>query len=182
MTRIVHSTLCKVFAVVLVIIGIGATIGGNFDHGYVTDQLSQEKITMPSGKALTSPEMKDALDKYAGQQMTTGPQAEAFANHFIYEHMKAASNGRTYQEVSGDYMKCSADEATKNTDECKKLESIRATLFQGDSLRGMLLNAYGWWLIGTIAIWAGVACIVLGVVLAILGWGVLRTKKDVVQA
>ncbi|MSS45430.1 hypothetical protein FYJ43_05125 [Cutibacterium sp. WCA-380-WT-3A] len=183
MTRVVHSTLCKVFAIVLVIIGIGATIGGTYDHGYVTDQLSQEKIAMPPEQALKTQEMKDALAKYEGQQMTTGPQAEAFANHFIYVHMMNTSSGKTYQEVSGEYTtKCSADDATKNTDECKKLDAIRQNLFMGDSLRGMLLNAYGWWLVGTIAIWAGVACIVLGVVLAVLGWGVFRTKKDVPQA
>ncbi|MDO4412022.1 hypothetical protein [Cutibacterium sp.] len=179
MTRIVHSTLCRVFAIVLVIVGIGATIGGNFAHGYVSDQLSQEKITMPSAEALTTPEMKDALEEYSGQRMTTGPLAEAFANHYIYDHMKQTADGKTYEEVSGEYMKCSADEASKATDECKELESARQTLFMGDSLRGMLLTAYAWWLVGSVAIWVGVGCIILGVVLAILGWGVLRTKTHV---
>lgn len=182
MTRIVHSTLSKVFAIVLVVVGIAAVIGGNYAHGYVSNQLSQEKITMPSGAALSEQEMKDTLTKYAGQQMTTGPQAEAFANHYILLHMKASSNGKTYEEVSGEYMKCSKNSATKDTTACQTLGALRQSLFMGDSLRGMLLTAYAWWLVGSIALWAGIGCIVLAVILAVLGWGVLRTRKDAVTA
>lgn len=41
MQKIVYGVLARVFAVVLVLVGIGAVFGGNFAHGYVTDQLSQ---------------------------------------------------------------------------------------------------------------------------------------------
>ena len=48
MQKIVYGVLARVFAVVLLLVGIGAIVGGNFAHSYVSDQLSQEKIEMPS--------------------------------------------------------------------------------------------------------------------------------------
>ncbi len=177
MSRTVYQALSRVFAVVLAVAGIGLAFGGNFAHGFVTDQLSQQKIVMPSGASLTSQDMKDTLGKYAGKPMTTGPQAEAFANHYIQAHMNAAADGKTYEEVSGEYIACSADAAKKDTKECTALGAARQTLFMGNSLRGMLLNAYGWWLLGSIALWVGIGALVLAVILAILGWGVLRSAK-----
>lgn len=175
MSRIVHRVLSRVFAVVLVVVGIAAVIGGSWAHNYVSDQLSQERITMPSGDSLTTSGMKDALGKWSGQRMSTGPQAEAFANDYILEHMNKASQGRTYEEVSGEFMaKCTKSQSAAATDECATLGQLRQTLFMGDSLRGMLLTAYAWWTVGTIALWAGWICIGLGVVLAVLGWFVLR--------
>jgi hypothetical protein len=179
MQKAVYGALSKVFAIVLVIIGIAAIVGGNYAHSFVTDQLSQEKISMPdqdSIDALDNDEAAAALTPYIGQQMTTGPQAEAFADHYIHEHMMAASGGKTYEEVSAEYIALSKD-ANADPNEVQKAADLRQTMFMGDSLRGMLLNAYGWWLIGTIAIYVGIGAIVVGVILGILGWGPLRTKK-----
>lgn len=177
MSRITYQVLSRVFAVVLAVAGIGLAFGGSYAHGFVTDQLSQQKITMPSGDSLTSQDMKDHLEKYAGKPMTTGPQAEAFANHYIQAHMNKAANGKTYEEVSGEYIACSADAAKKSTAECTALGTARQTLFMGNALRGMLLNAYGWWLLGSIAMWVGVGALVLAVILALLGWVVLRSRR-----
>lgn len=47
---------------------------------------------------------------------------------------------------------------------------------KGDALRGILLNAYGWWLVGSIAIWAGAALLALAIILLGLGFTVLRKK------
>lgn len=45
----------------------------------------------------------------------------------------------------------------------KSLQELRAeNFFMGNSIRGMLLNAYGWWLIGQIARIAGLGLIGLG--------------------
>lgn len=180
MARTVQRILAKVFAVVLLLVGIGALFGGNFAHNYVTDQLSQEKITMPAGAALTTDEMKDALGKYEGKQMTTGPQAEAFANHYLWEHMMKQSGGKTYEEVSGEFIKMTDEQ--KASAEGQKAGALRQSLFMGDSLRSMLLTAYAFWLVGTIAIWAGIACIVLGLILAALGWFVWKDKAGATAA
>ena len=183
MQKIVYGVLARVFAVVLVLVGIGAVFGGNFAHGYVTDQLSQEKIEMPSEggiDALESKESQDKLRPWIGQQLTTGPQAEAFANDYIWAHMMSSSDGKTYEEVSGEYngaMRSMDPEEFAASEEMQQLGQLRQSLFMGDTLRGMLLNAYGWWLLGTIAIYVGIGVIVVGAVLAVVGFGPLRSKK-----
>ena len=37
-----------------------------------------------------------------------------------------------------------------------KMAGQVATLFKGETLRGLLLNAYGWWTIGTYALYAAI--------------------------
>ena len=183
MQKIVYGVLAGVFAIVLVLVGAGAIVGGNFAHGYVTDQLSQEKIDMPSEggiEGLESKESQDKLRPWIGQQLTTGPQAEAFANDYIWAHMMSSSDGKTYEEVSGEYngaMRSMDPEEFAASEEMQQLGQLRQSLFMGDTLRGMLLNAYGWWLVGTIAMWVGGAAIAAGVVLGVIGFGPLRSKK-----
>lgn len=174
MTRTVLRTLAKVFSIVLLLVGIGALWGGHYAHDYVTNQLAQEKITMPAGQQLTNDEMKKYLTKYEGQPLRTGPQAEAFANHYLWEHMMKSSGGKVFEEVSGEYIAMTP--AQKASPEGQKLGALRQNLFMGDSLRSMLLTAYAFWLVGTIAQVAGWACLALGVLLALLGWLVLRGR------
>ena len=91
-------------AVVLLVAG-GLLVWGNvFIGNEVHDQLAAQKITMPTdqtGLAQLPAEDKAALDPYAGQQMTTGKQAKAYADHFIAVHLEEAAGGKTYSEVSG---------------------------------------------------------------------------------
>lgn len=133
---------------------------------------------MPTEEAISSlpQESQDALKPYIGQQMTTGAQAKVFADNYIYEHMQGMADGKTYEEVSGEFMKLSKDKSA-DPEEVSALGATRQSMFMGSTLRGTLLNAYGWWTIGTIGLYAGIGAAVGGVVLAGLGWGVLRTKK-----
>src|SRR5690349_1002400 len=72
----------------------------------VHDQLVMQDITMPAGDALGSVPEADAkaLEPYAGSTLDTGAEAKAFADHYILAHMNASSDGRTYEEVSGEYI------------------------------------------------------------------------------
>lgn len=88
--------------------------------------------------------------------------------------MLEASGGKAFEEVSGQYM---SSRGKVSADQEAKLKNLRQTLFEGNSVRGMLLNAYGWWTVGTVTLFAGVGLVILGIVLAILGFGVLRPKK-----
>ena len=54
------------------------------------------------------------------------------------------------------------------TPECQTLAQTRQTLFMGDSLRSMLLTAYAFWLVGTIATVVGWVLIVGAIVLLAL--------------
>jgi len=181
-----------VLAVVLLIAGGLLTWAHNFTTDQVRSQLSQEKIFIPPvGPALADPAIKPYLTKYAGQQLTSGPQAKAYADHFILVHMKAASGGKTYAELGGDQTalkakieaaKAAGQSTTALDDQLTTLNGTRETLFKGDTLRGLLLNAYAFDTMGRIAGIAAVASFVgAGILflLALLGFLHLRrTPKD----
>jgi hypothetical protein len=164
-----------VTAVLLVAAGL-LMWAGSFANTTVAQQLADQRITMPAGAAIADPQIKPYLEQYAGQPMTTGAQAQAYADHFIKVHMNASSQGKTYGEVSADY---TALTKNPNADPAavKTAADLRQTMFMGDSLRGMLLNAYAFGTLGTIAIYAAVAAAVGALamaVLTLLGWRHLR--------
>lgn len=118
---------------------------------------------------------REILTQWIGQDLTTGPQAKAYADNYIWQHMLASADGKTFQEMGTVINEAKKKGASE--EEIAKLQKIRDSLFQGDTLRGILLSAYGWWLVGSIAMWAGIGMAILGVVLAVLGFGVMRTKR-----
>ena len=74
----------------LLVLGLVMTSNANFAKGYVKDQLSQQHITFTPADALTAEEKQSAcLVKYAGQPLTTGKQAECYANDYIGLHLKS---------------------------------------------------------------------------------------------
>ncbi len=191
MKTVVYRVLSQVLGIILLAVGVFALVAGLYAHNYVSTQLGQEKITMPvqaSYKTLPQ-DSQDALAPYAGQPMTTGDQAQAFANHYIWEHMTEAcsavkdANGNAVPSVPAD--KCNYSGiggvvgATSDTAQKAAYTALRNTLFQGDTLRTMLLTAYAFWLIGTIALWAGVIALVVGVVLLALSFTVFKNKLSV---
>lgn len=60
----------------------------------------------------------------------------------------------------------------------KTLYELRSdNFFMGNSIRGMLLNAFGWWLVGLVATIAGAALVGIGGVLAVIGFRPDRRPK-----
>jgi hypothetical protein len=165
-------------AAVLLIGGGLLAYASSFISGQVYDQLSSQKITMPTKDAFGSlpAENQAALAPFAGQPMTNGAQAAAFANYYIAAHMNAASGGKTYEEVSGEYIAMSKD-TNANADDLAKLGALRQTLFMGNTLRGMLLNAYAFGTMATVAMIAAIVAFVGAVALAVLGLLGLRHAK-----
>jgi hypothetical protein len=171
------STAGVLLAVVLAVAGGLLVWAHSFVASNVTSQLSQEKIDMPAAAAIAKLENKadqDALTPYIGQQLTNGDQAKAFADHYILAHMNAASGGKTYEEVSGEYVtKTAQDPKFAASADGQKLGQLRQTLFMGDTLRGLLLNSYAFWKMGQIALIAGIVSFVgagLLLILSILGF------------
>ena len=161
---------------ILLVAGGLLLVAGNFANNTVSQQLADQRITMPSGKAIEDPQIKPYLEQYAGQPMTTGAQAQAYADHYILVHMNAASQGKTYGEVSAAYTALTKD---PNADPAavKAAGDLRQTMFMGDSLRGMLLNAYAFGTLGSIAIYAAIASFIGAaamLALTLLGWRHLR--------
>lgn len=172
-------------AAVLLAGGGLATWASVFIGDEVHNELSAQMITMPTdqtGLASLPAADKAALEPYAGQPMTTGAQAKAYADHFIAVHLSEVAGGKTYSQVSGAYTsQCStADAATSST--CQSLASQRSTLFQGETLRGLLLYGFAFATVGTIAGYAAIACYVGAVVLvalALLGFRHARRVRTV---
>ena len=155
-------------AVVLLIAGGLLTWANMFIGDQVKDQLTMQDITMPEGEALASLSKADAsaLEKYAGSALDSGPEAKAYADHYILAHMNASSDGRTYQQVSGEFL--ALDDEAKASEEGQALAGLRQTLFMGNTLRGLLLYGYAFATIGTIAGYAAIAAFVGGFVLLAL--------------
>ena len=157
-------------ALVLILAGSLLLWANSFIGDQVHDQLSMQGITMPEGDAVSGlPKADaDALKPYAGSPLDTGPEAKAFADHYILVHMNEASGNRTYEDVSGEYITMSDEQ--KASEEGQALAGLRQTLFMGNTLRGLLLYGYAFATIGTIA---GVAAIVsfAGAALLLVLWG-----------
>jgi hypothetical protein len=155
-----------VVAVVLITLGAMAIYGGNFGQQNVRDRLVPQHIAFPPAEAMT-PQERSEIGEFAGQKVENGVQAEAFSR-YIGGHLEGINDGATYSETSA-----AAREEGLAPDVAAELQGKADTLFKGESLRAMLLNAYGWWTIATIALWAGVAMVIAGVflgILAILGF------------
>ena len=147
--------------IALVVAGILAFWGYNFADSNVREQLTQQKIFFPpaGSEALAPAEIGPYLNRYAGQQMTTGAQAEAYANHFIGVHLAEVAGGKTYSEVSTLARANPTDPA---------LQGQVQTLFRGETLRGLLLQAFAFWKIGQLAKIGGIVAFALAFVMALL--------------
>lgn len=171
-----------IVAAVLLVAGGLLMWAASFANTNVHDQLAAQQITMPAEESLTTPEMKAELSQYAGEQMTTGAQAKAYADYYILVHMNESSDGRTYSQVSGEYMQAmQEDPASEATQE---LGQLRQSLFMGSTLRGLLLNAYAFSVIGMIAFWAGIAAFAGAAGMLVLGLAGLRHghKAELLEA
>ncbi len=166
-----------VLAAVLLVAGGLLTWASSFANQSVHDQLSMQQITMPAGPALATPDMKKYLGQYAGQPMATGAQAKAYADHFILAHMNEASNGKTYAQVSTAAM--AAAKADPTAQATTDLQNLKQTLFQGNTLRSMLLTAYAFGTLGMIAMYASIAAYVGALLMLVLGLLGLRHAKSV---
>jgi len=172
-----------VLAGLLLIAGLVLTSNANFARNYVHDQLAAQKITFKTADTLTAEEKQQAcLVTYAGQPLTSGPQAECYANNFINVHLGSIAGGKTYAELGDVQTQLRAQIATaqKNNDPSladlnKQLADAttnRETVFKGETLRGLLLTSFGFSQFGDKAAQAAtVAYIAAGLllILALLG-------------
>ena len=171
-------------ALLLIFAGL-LNFGAGFANDSVQTQLANQNIAFPVEAALPS-ETKDQLAKWAGKQVTTGEMARDYSDLFILEHMNAAATAvlgkpSTYSEVSAAYMTAQRDGVT-TPDQLQKIADLKETLFQGNTLRGMLLEAFAFGTMGVIAGYAAIASLVGGVLfllLAIAGlMHIRRTPED----
>jgi hypothetical protein len=139
----------------LLVAGIVLTSNADFANSYVRDQLSAQNIAFKTADTLTAEERaRPCLVEYAGQKLTTGKQAECYANDFIGLHLESTAGGKTYAElgVPQSQLRAQVAEAQKagNTEQAaalqKQLNEVtaqRETVFKGETLRGLLLTSFG---------------------------------------
>src|ERR1700728_5455625 len=158
-----HLTVIAGLAVAVLLLAAGGllTWGSAYVHNTVQGQLSAQQIFFPSKAAFANPKagteitpsMIPSVSQYAGQQMLTGQQAEAYADHFIAVHIQEMGAGKTYSQLSAESIAQPSN---------AKLAATVGTVFKGETLRSMLLNAYGWWKVSQIVYIVSLALFGLG--------------------
>jgi hypothetical protein len=176
-----------VLALVLAICGGLALYGSSFAGGQVHDQLAAQKIAFPPQgdaalKALPAADAA-AMSKYAGQPLTTGAQAKVYADNFIAVHLQGIGGGLTYSELSTQDIALSAQAKANPADKALAAKAAGvdakvATVFKGTTLRSMLLSAYAFGTIATIASLAGIVLLIAAAVMLLLGvLGLVHGRK-----
>ena len=182
----------------LIAIGIVATVvftvaggllawGATFSNDYVYDELSSQNVVFPDEASLLE-EGREDLVQYADEQVTTGPEAEAYAS-YIDGHLQGIADGQTYSEIDdrgAAQAVVEAEEAGASEAEVAELQATadelraqRDSLFRGETLRGLLLSAFAWSTIGRIAgIAAWVAFAAAAVMAALVVAGIVHLARQ----
>ncbi|MDQ1439185.1 MAG: hypothetical protein QOK43_2814 [Acidimicrobiaceae bacterium] len=190
---VLFSTGGIALAGLLLVLGLVMTSNANFAKDYVKNQLSQQNITFKTADTLTPEEARSAcLVQFAGQPLTTGKQAECYANDFIGLHLKSVANGQTYADLGTPQSALTAKvkAATAANDPAlpdlqKQLTATtaqRETLFKGETLRGLLLTSFGFSVFGVKGEQVATVAFIVAALLALLSIAgfvhALRTSKD----
>src|SRR6476646_3864335 len=151
------------------------TWGHNFVTSEVRTQLAAQKIVFPPAN---SPAVAGAqfapMRQYGGQLMTTGAQAQVYADHFIAVHLAEIGGGQTYAQLSA-----KALAQPKNT----ALAAQVQTMFRGETLRGLLLNAYAFGTIAQIMLYAAIAAFAgAGLLILLALFGFIHTGTTAPEA
>ncbi len=172
-------------AIILFVFAALLNFGAGFANDNVQSQLENQNIAFPVEAGLPA-NTKDQLMKWAGMQVTTGEMAKDYSDLYILEHMNASATAvmgkpATYSEVSAEYM-AAVRGGSQYAEGFAKLEVLRQTRFMGNTLRGMLLEAYAFGMFGVIAGYAALASLLGGLlflVLAVAGFAhIHRTPED----
>ncbi len=157
------SSTGLIVAVVLLAASGGLFYAHRFVRSQVHDQLTAQRITFPAADSAAlhalPPADHDAVAAYAGQQVITGAQAKVFADNYIAAHLKALSNDRTYAELSA---------ASRANPSDAELTAKVDSVFRGETLRGLLLNAYAFDTMATVAKFAALGSLLAAIVLGML--------------
>ena len=154
MTSEIRWRILTLQLVVTLVLAFAAGVGfwaHSFTHDQVRSQLVQQQVVFPPAnspaiKALPASNAA-AMTQYAGQTMTTGDQAQTYAQNFIAVHLSEIGQGKTYAYWSGLSLKNPTN---------LKYSGITQTLFRGETLRSLLLQAWAFWFVGTLALYAAI--------------------------
>lgn len=180
MRRNTHLTAIAGFVLSAILLAAGGLLlwGSTYTHNMVHNQLAAQQIYFPPKAAFAhakagteiTPSMIPSVSQYAGQQLVTGQQAQSYADNFIAVHITNMTGGQTYAQLSA--------KALANPDNTKLAGEV-ATVFKGETLRSILLNAFGWWKVSQITYIAALAAFGLGGLTLIASlFGLTLGRKD----
>jgi len=180
MRRNSHLTAIAGFVLAAILLAAGGLLlwGSTYTHNMVHNQLAAQQIYFPPKAAFAHPQagteitpsMIPSVSQYAGQQLVTGQQAQSYADNFIAVHIATMTGGQTYAQLSA--------KALAQPDNTKLAGEV-ATVFKGETLRAILLNAYGWWKVSQITYIAALAAFGLGGLTLIASlFGLTIGRKD----
>ena len=160
--RTIDKVLIAIGAVAAVVFAAAGGLlmwGSNFAEDYVHDELASQNVTFPEADELRDEGRADLVG-FAGEQVTTGDQAEAYAG-YIGGHLEGIADGLTYSQIDdrgAAQAVTDAREAGANPAEIAELQATadqlkgqRDSLFRGETLRGLLLTSFAWATVGEIA-------------------------------
>lgn len=156
---------------VLVFAGSLLLWGHSFVNSQVHSQLAAQQIFFPAAgsESISDPQIAPYLTTYAGQQLVDGAQAKAYADHYIAVHINKIAGGQTYAQLSA--------KAQANPTDTKLAGQVQ-TVFRGETLRGLLLNAYAFWKMGQIALVAAIVAFAgAGVFLLLSVLGLVHMRR-----
>jgi len=165
------SCIGALLTIVLLVAGGLLLWGYSYVTSNVHDQLAAQKIYFPPKSAFANPQpggeitpsMIPSVSQYAGQQLLTGQQAGVYANDFISVHLNEIGGGKTYSELSAQL------QATpQGTPAYTALSNQVDLIFRGTTLRGLLLEAYGFSQMGQVALIASIASFILAGLMGLL--------------
>src|ERR1700744_3453627 len=122
-SRTLIGAASAALAAVLLIAGGLLLWGSAYVHNTVQGQLAAQQIYFPPSSAFAhakagteiTPSMIPSVSQYAGQQLLTGQQAEAYADHFIAVHVQNMAGGKTYSQLSTESIAQPNNAALANT-------------------------------------------------------------------
>ena len=180
MRRNSHLAAIAGFALAAILFVAGGLLlwGSTYTHNMVRNQLAAQQIYFPPQAAFAHPQagteitpsMIPPVSQYAGQQLVTGQQAQSYADNFIAVHITNITGGKTYAQLSS--------AALANPNDAKLAAQVN-TVFKGEALRSMLLNAFGWWKVAQITYIASLVAFALGGLTLIASlFGLTLGRKD----
>ncbi|MDP9239926.1 MAG: hypothetical protein M3O55_04705 [Actinomycetota bacterium] len=132
-TRGIATVVTALAGLALLVAGPIMVVKGFQGQSQIRTELSAQHIVFPASEQAGLPK---AQTQYAGQRVTTGPQAKAYSD-MVETHVREATGGLSYSQVSSKWI------AGGRTD--AKVGTLRQTAFMGESLRGGLMGAYQAW-------------------------------------
>ena len=146
--------------------------GASFASDSVASQLKAQLITLPAatGNPDESADVTAYFKEHGNKLMSTGKDAQMYADHYIAFHM---SHMPTYADASTQSRAAAAAAAANPSDKALAADAATKaatveTVFKGNMLRGTLLTAYAFGTLGVLAGYGAIAALVGAIIMLVL--------------